>query len=173
MSASPGALKAALSRSPSGVTVVTLPASSTGPRHGITVSSFSSGSLEPPLVLVGLDRETETHARLDRAATGFCVNVLGTPQRDLAEHFAGMRPLEEPFARARESERTGAPIFEDAVAYLDCEHDDALPVGDHVVHVGRVVDAAVLDDSLDPLTYADGDWGTVTDGLPEREAIER
>lgn len=167
MSAAPATLKSVLSRSPSGVTVVTLPGTSAHDPHGITVSSFASGSLEPPLVLVGLDRESETHARLERDATSFCVNVLAVDQRPLAEHFAGMCELDAPFERSRESERTGAPVFADAVAFLDCEAVEALHVGDHVVHVGRVVDAAVLDDDRDPLTYTDGDWGTVTTELPD------
>lgn len=162
----PETFKTALSNKPSAVTVVTLAGEEDAEPHGVTVSSFASGSLEPPLVLVGLDRESETHARLAGGAGGFCVNLLAAEQRDLAEHFAGQTDLGEPFRRSHAASRSGAPVFDGSVAFLDCEHVDTVGVGDHVVHVGRVVDAAVLDASASPLTYCRGDWGTVTDDLP-------
>lgn len=162
----PETFRAALSNSPSAVTVVTVAGSEGADPHGITVSSFTSGSLEPPLVVVGIDRDTETHDLLADDATGFCVNLLAANQRDLAEHFAGQTDLGDPFRRSHRTSRSGAPVFDDAVAFLDCEHVEALGLGDHVLHVGRVVDAAVLDASAPPLTYCRGEWGTVTDELP-------
>lgn len=167
----PETLKAALSNSPSAVTVVTVAGPEGRNPHGITVSSFASGSLDPPLVLVGLDRESETHARLSDDVSGFCVNVLAADQRDLAEHFAGETDLGEPFRRCHATSRSGAPVFDDAVAFLDCEHADTVGLGDHVLHVGRVVDAAVLDASAPPLTYCRGDWGTVTDEFTSRRRV--
>ena len=167
----PETLKATLSNSPSAVTVVTVSGDEGVDPHGITVSSFASGSLEPPLVVVGLDRESETHERLRGEATGFCVNLLAADQRDLAEHFAGMTDLGDPFRRSHTTSRSGAPVFDDAVAFLDCEHVETVDLGDHVLHVGRVVDAAVLDASAPPLTYCRGEWGTVTEDLPRRRYV--
>ncbi|MFD1647785.1 flavin reductase family protein [Haloarchaeobius litoreus] len=162
----PETFKATLSNSPSAVTVLTVSGTDGTDPHGITVSSFASGSLEPPLVVVGIDRESETHERLVGDETGFCVNLLAANQRDLAEHFADMTDLGDPFRRSHRTSRSGAPVFDDAVGFLDCEHFEAVELGDHVLHVGRVVDAAVLDASAPPLTYCRGEWGTVTDDPP-------
>ena len=142
-----------------GVTVVTLPA----PHHGITVNAFASVSLEPPLVLVCLDHDTEAHARLADGAGGYCVNVLGGDQRDLGEHFANMADLEPgPFEAEPTTERaSGALSFDAAVAYLDCEVEVAHEAGDHTVYVGAVGDATVQRPDAPVLTYFRGDWGQV------------
>ena len=155
----PDAFRRVMGHFVAGVTVVTLPP----PHHGITVNAFASVSLEPPLVLVCLDHDTEAHARLADDADGYCVNVLGADQRDLGEHFANMSVLDPgPF----ETEPTrpgasGAPVFESAVAYLDCTVEAAHEAGDHTVYVGAVEEAAVQrpDDAV--LTYFRGEWGEV------------
>lgn len=170
----PETLKTALSASPSAVTVVTVAGGGTEP-HGITVSSFTSGSLDPPLVLVGLDRDSATNGLLADGERGFCVNVLAAGQRDLAEHFAGMADLGEPFRRAHPAPRTGAPAFDGSVAVLDCEHAGSVAVGDHVVHVGRVVDARTPRADARPLAYCRGEWRTMTDltSVGDGDAEER
>ena len=142
-----------------GVTVVTLPE----PHHGITVNAFASVSLEPPLVLVCLDHDTEAHERLADGAGGYCVNVLGADQRDLGEHFADMADLDpDPFdAEPTATGASGAPIFESAVAYLDCTVEAAHEAGDHTVYVGAVEEAAVQRPDDPVLTYFRGAWGEV------------
>jgi flavin reductase (DIM6/NTAB) family NADH-FMN oxidoreductase RutF len=142
-----------------GVTVVTLGE----PAHGITVNAFASLSLEPPLVLICIDHGTETHARLDDGDDAYCVNVLAADQRHLGEYFANMRELDQdPFeAVAVRTAATGAPVFEAAIAYLDCTVEAAHPGGDHTVYVGAVEDAGIQREDAPALTYFRGEWGTV------------
>ncbi|MFC3476468.1 flavin reductase family protein [Halobacterium litoreum] len=140
-----------------GVTVVTFPPADDP--HGITVNAFASASLDPPLVLVCLDHDTRSHELLASGdADAFCVNVLAADQQPVGEHFAGMTDLDEPFAGTHAAS-TGAPVFESALAYVDCTVHSSLAVGDHTVYVGEAADADVLDDTADPLTFFRGEWG--------------
>lgn len=140
-----------------GVTVVTLP----DPAHGITVNAFTSLSLDPPLVLVCIDHDTETHRRLSEGETAYCVNVLGADQQHLGEHFANMRELEtSPFeTEATTTVATGSPVFADAIAYLDCSVEAAHAGGDHTIYVGAVEAAGVQRPDAAALTYFRGEWG--------------
>lgn len=140
-----------------GVTVVTLPE----PYHGITVNCFASVSLQPPLVLVCIDEETETYMRFESGTESFCVNVLAGDQRHLGEHFAGIVDHGDPFNE--ESIRiaeTGAPVFDDTLAFLDCVTVDSLKSGDHTIYVGKPQAAEVLRPEASALTYFRGEWGT-------------
>ncbi|MCS0637814.1 flavin reductase family protein [Streptomyces sp. LP05-1] len=128
------ALRTCLGQFASGVTVVT---TSDGVSvHGATVSSFASVSLDPPLVLVSLDRRSRVCQRLG-AGGPFGVNVLAAGQRELALHFAGV-----PDARLAEVRWEGDPEaarLAGAVAYFSCRPWAAYPGGDHVLHLGEVV----------------------------------
>jgi flavin reductase (DIM6/NTAB) family NADH-FMN oxidoreductase RutF len=121
----------------SGVTVVTTRVG--GVPHGITVSSFASLSLDPPLVLVCVEKRTRSHAAI-AAERCFGVHILRADQAGLSDRAAGRRgpagnDLE---GLEHKSEVTGAPILADAMAWLDCSLADALPGGDHTIFVGRV-----------------------------------
>lgn len=101
--------------------------------HGITVNSFTSVSLEPPLVLVSIARSAKACELL--AERSFAVNILGAHQRELALHFAG-RPqggLEIPWEDGRL-----APRLAGCLAYLECSPWQAYNGGDHVLYLGRV-----------------------------------
>jgi len=149
-----------------GVTVVTLP---TEPPHGITVNAFSSVSLDPPLVLVCIDHDTRAYELLEgegddgESADGYCVNVLTADQRDLGEHFADIVDLDrDPFeVDPTRTAVSGAPVFEDSLAYADCTVEAAHEAGDHTIYLGRVGSAAVLDPDAAPVTFHDGEWGTI------------
>jgi len=147
-----------------GVTVVTLPSE---PPHGITVNAFSSVSLDPPLVLVCIDHDTRAHELLagDDGVDGYCVNVLTADQRDLGEHFADIVDLDrDPFeADPTRTEVSGAPVFEESLAYADCTVEAAHEAGDHTIYVGAVEDAEVLRPDADPVTFYAGEWGTLAD----------
>ncbi len=145
-----------------GVTVVTLP---TEPPHGITVNAFSSVSLDPPLVLVCIDHDTRTHEYLAGEGEGYCVNVLAADQQDLGEHFADIVQLEPgPFeTEPTRTETTGAPVFEEALAYADCSLAAAHETGDHTIYVGAVESVATLRPDADPVTFYEGQWGTIAD----------
>lgn len=156
------AFRTVLGNFATGVTVVTLPGEEP---HGITVNAFASLSLDPPVVLVSLDHGTEAHRILQETDTdSYAVNILTTEQCGLAEHFAGMVDGNNPFSEeATTTETTGAPIFEDSLAAVDCTLHDTFTVGDHTIYAGRAEHAAVLDENADPLTFSRGDWGTITD----------
>jgi flavin reductase (DIM6/NTAB) family NADH-FMN oxidoreductase RutF len=69
---------------------------------------------------------------------------------------------ESPFeTEATRTEATGAPVFEDAIAYLDCTVDAAHPAGDHTIYVGRVESADILDPDATALTFFRGEWGSL------------
>jgi flavin reductase (DIM6/NTAB) family NADH-FMN oxidoreductase RutF len=138
-----------------GVTVVTLPE----PHHGITVNAFASVSLDPPLVLICIDHDTETHERLSGDTGGYCVNVLAGDQRHLGEHFARMAEHGDPFLEAStRTEATGAPVFEESLAYLDCSLYEAVEAGDHTIYVGEVAAAEALRPDAPALTYFRSEW---------------
>jgi flavin reductase (DIM6/NTAB) family NADH-FMN oxidoreductase RutF len=144
-----------------GVTVVTLPGD---PPHGITANAFSSLSLDPPLVLVCIDHSTGTYQRFtNNENAGYCVNILTSEQRHLGEHFAGMTDTDKnPFESERiHTEITGAPVFEDALAYLDCSRYAEFEAGDHTIYIGKVERAEVLHSEATPLTFYEGEWGTI------------
>jgi len=142
-----------------GVTVVTLP----DPNHGITVNAFASLSLDPPLVLVCIDHDTEAHERLSTDADGYCVNVLAGDQQHLGEHFADIDVLpDNPFeTEPTRTDESGATVFRDSIAYLDCSLWDAFAAGDHTVYVGAVEAAEVLRPEAPALTFFRGEWGTI------------
>lgn len=145
-----------------GVTVVTLPSE---PVHGLTANAIASVSLEPPLVLVCVDHGTTTYEFLEGGGVqSFCVNVLSADQQHLGEYFADMRELDEnPFeAEPTTTAATGAPVFEDSLAYVDCDVWDDFPAGDHTVYIGEARAAEVLDGEADGLTFFRGHWGTIS-----------
>jgi len=152
-------LRSVMSEFATGVTVVTFPPFDAP--HGITVNAFTSVSLDPPVVLFCLDHDTRSYELLASGdVSAACVNVLSADQQALGEHFAGMTALDEPFDAARQG-TTGAPVFSDSAAYLDCEIRDAFPVGDHTVFTADVVDAAAQSESDPVLTFVRGAWGSV------------
>jgi len=154
------AFRSVLGRFATGVTVVTLP---TEPPHGITVNAFSSVSLDPPLVLVCIDHDTRAYELLEGEVDGYCVNVLTADQREVGEHFADIVELDrDPFVEdPTRLEDSGAPVFEESLAFVDCEVETAHEAGDHTVYVGRVGAADVLNPEAAPVTFYDGEWGTL------------
>jgi flavin reductase (DIM6/NTAB) family NADH-FMN oxidoreductase RutF len=124
----------ALGHFATGVTVVTYAAEDADEFRGTTVNSFTSVSLDPPLVLVSLGRQTRCAAAL-RAGSPFAVNVLHHGQRDLAMYFAG-RP--EPGTRVEWEVRAGVPHLAGCGARFRCVARDVHGAGDHVLVVGLV-----------------------------------
>ena len=124
----------ALGHFATGVTVVTYAARDADEFRGTTVNSFTSVSLDPPLVLVSLGRQTRAAAAL-RPGTPYAVNVLHHRQRDLALHFAG-RP--RPETRVQWEERAGVPHLAGCGARFRCVAQDVHGAGDHVLVVGLV-----------------------------------
>ena len=135
----------------SGVTLVTAQ-DAQGP-HGMTVSSFSSLSLDPPLIMVSLEQGTRTH-QMVREVGRFAVVMLRAEQRELAERFAGgVSDSDRRFEGVpHRPSPEGAPIPDDRLAYLDCQVVEWHPAGTHTIFVGRVTGGEAAD-SGSPLLY--------------------
>ena len=157
------ALRQAMRQWATGVTVVTsrTPA---GP-HGITVNSFTSLSLDPPLCLICIDRRTRAHEEIPLAG-GFVVNVLSDGQEEIAARFAGRRPdLTDPFAGLEVGAApSGAPVFGGVVSYLDCALREQFPGGDHTIFVGTVLHAEAPAAGRPPLLFYGGGFRQVAVG---------
>ena len=136
-----------------GVTVVT---TLEGERpHGITVNALSSVSLEPPLVMVALDRGRRI-TPLVRAHGRFAVSILGEGQQALSDCFAGapVVPDREAFCGAAWTPGSGGlPLLDGAIATLECTVSGVVPAGDHDLFVARVDAAAADRPSAMPLLY--------------------
>ncbi|MBA3944719.1 MAG: flavin reductase family protein [Herpetosiphonaceae bacterium] len=137
----------------SGVTVVTMQAH--GQLHGLTVSAFASLSLDPPLILVCIDRHYPSHEFLQQAGT-FAVNILREDGERLSRHFASR--VEDKFAGvAYHQGVTGAPLLDEALATLECKHTTTLPGGDHSIFIGEVIATATHEGN--PLLYYRSGYG--------------
>jgi flavin reductase (DIM6/NTAB) family NADH-FMN oxidoreductase RutF len=118
-----------------GVTVVT----SDGPagKCGLTANAVTSLSLDPPLVLVAVDKRAGAHAGISKNGC-FAVNVLASEQEPLSRRFASSGPKEFADLNARAVE-TGAPVLPDTLGFVDCTLQEVLPGGDHDIFIGRIV----------------------------------
>jgi flavin reductase (DIM6/NTAB) family NADH-FMN oxidoreductase RutF len=138
MEVEPGFFRRVMGHFATGVTVVT---TLDGERPwGITVNALSSVSLEPPLVMVALDRRRKITPVI-RATGRYAVSILGEDQQALADCFAGaaVTPGRDDFCGAPwRPGPTGLPILDGDIAYLECTVVDAVPVGDHDLFIGRV-----------------------------------
>jgi flavin reductase (DIM6/NTAB) family NADH-FMN oxidoreductase RutF len=139
-----------------GVAVVTTRTARSRP-CGLTVNSFTSVSLQPMLVLICIERDSDSHDCITDAGV-FAVNVLGEDDGEtLARRFATWG-LEDKFSGvAFHDEVTGAPVLDGSLAWLDCRVVDALPGGDHTIFVGEVLSADVREGT--PLVYYRGGYG--------------
>jgi flavin reductase (DIM6/NTAB) family NADH-FMN oxidoreductase RutF len=147
----PDQFKDALRQFASGVTILTIRTGEV--RHGLTVSAFASVSPEPPLVAVLVDQRHRGHRLLEEAGATFAVNVLDESHAELADRFAWSREADR-FAAGRWTEAvTGAPILEDALAWLDCRLVDRHAAGGHTIFVGEVLASAAGTGERGPLLY--------------------
>ena len=149
---SPEDFKGALGSWASGVTVVTTKHDDLV--YGITVSSFSSLSMEPRLILVSL-QDSNHLPHLIRKSGHFGVSILATGQEDVSGYFStsGRDPLPEfDGSFGTYIHETGSPLIEGALAQIDCEVEQMLPGGDHTIAIGRVV-GATFNPNLLPLMY--------------------
>lgn len=143
----------ALGRFASGVTVITT-RDKAGNLHGITVSAFSSVSLEPPLILACIEKRAGSHQAFEESEF-FNVNILEESQQYLSDRFASHLPDKfegiEYFETAK-----GLPFLKDALAHLECKLIYAYEGGDHTIFVGEIKSSSVRDG--EPLTYFHGNY---------------
>lgn len=134
--------RSALGRFASGITVVTTKDAS-GRFFGITVSAFCSVSLEPPLVLVCIEKTTGSHHALTETGA-FVVNILREDQSDLSDRFAAFLPDKFDSVRFRIG-LGGLPVLENVLANLECRLVNSYDGGDHTIFVGEVAHATMSD----------------------------
>ncbi len=136
------ALRSVFSSFATGVTVATA-VDGFGHPVGMTASAVSAVSLDPPLVLVCVNRQARLHAVLHEGAA-FTLNVLSSSQRDIADRFASS--IDDPFRGVAHRVLPNAVVLiEEAGAYIACDPWDAFEAGDHTVFLGRVREGAVFD----------------------------
>lgn len=154
--ANPDELRAVMRQWTTGVTVVT--SAWQGEQHGMTVSSFTSISLTPPLVLVSLAQDTRTFRLIQQSRT-FGVSILGEAQADLSRRFAGQVSDDADRFDGLNIKRllSGVPLLDGAIAWLDCHVFAQFEAGNTMVFVGKVVAAEAYDAGL-PLVYYQRDY---------------
>jgi len=150
--------RAALGAFATGIAVVTT-RDDAGEARAMTVNSFSSVSLDPPLILFCLDKRA-FHYRRFAEARSFAVNMLAAGQEGLSNRFAseaedGLDDL------TWEALATGSPVLADALAALDCVREATHEVGDHLMLIGRVA-ALKAPSAADPLLYFRGAYAALT-----------
>lgn len=139
--------KLAMSHFASGVTVVTTERD--GKPYGLTVASFASLSLHPPLVIVCIEKSVKSHDVI-AASKKFGVSILASGQTDISNRFA--TKLDDKFAgMATHRGELGIPLIEGALTAIECRVREQLPGGDHTIFVGEVVDVQVGEGA--PLVY--------------------
>jgi 3-hydroxy-9,10-secoandrosta-1,3,5(10)-triene-9,17-dione monooxygenase reductase component len=152
----PDALREAMSRFPTGVTVVTAIGPS-GPA-GATANAVASLSLEPPMMLAALDLGSRTLVAVEHAGR-FGINVLARDQADIARRFSTKDPHPEKWNGVGWSERAGAARIEGSLIWVACDLSDAHHGGDHVIVTGRVTELKAGEG--EPLLFLDGEYRPV------------
>ncbi len=151
MPINPDEFRSALSRFAAGVTVVTT-RDGDGRPCGLTASAFTSVSLEPPLVLVCVDRAATAHPAFEQHGW-FAINVLAKSQESLSRQFAASGGDKFAGVAFREG-CSSLPLIEGALVALECRLVSRHPAGDHTIFVGQVEGVSIA--SGHPLVYFQG-----------------
>lgn len=144
-----------LGQYPTGVCVVTATPPN-GPPAGMVVGSFTSVSLDPPLVAFFPDKSSSSWPRIAQAGR-FCVNILGEDQESVCRRFAS-RAADKFEGQQHRPAGSGSPIIQDVVAWIDCDIQSVQEAGDHYVVLGRVRDLQIDSPRL-PLLFFQGGYG--------------
>ncbi|WP_137154389.1 flavin reductase family protein [Rhizobium sp. FKL33] len=147
------AFKGAMRRFASGVGVIT--AGQGDSRRGLTATAISSVTMDPPTILVCVNRQGEAHQAIEQDGA-FCVNILASEAEGVAMDFAGQtgRVGTDKFASFSWSTlATGAPALDGALANIDCEITERVETASHTVFFGRVLDVRLSDGA--PLIHFD------------------
>ncbi|OYU34515.1 flavin reductase family protein [Novosphingobium sp. PASSN1] len=151
----PGHFRSVLGHYPTGVCVIT-GADEDGTAAGLVVGSFTSVSLDPPLVAFFPDRSSSSWPRL-RGSGYFCVNVLADDQIDLCRRFAARGGDKFEGIPYRLSRR-GIPLLGGVVAHIECAIADEIDAGDHTIVLG-LVEALAVERAAGPLLFLKGTYG--------------
>lgn len=161
MSFDPEKLRHAMRAWTTGVTIVT--AIHEGQQYGMTVNSFTSISLEPPLVSMALKQLTHTHDLVVKSGM-FAVTILTAEQKELSDRFAGKFPnITDRFdgVQTEMLSPVDAPVFKNGMAYFRCRVVSSMPVGENTLFVAEVI-AAHGEGAGDPLVYHNREYWRLT-----------
>jgi flavin reductase (DIM6/NTAB) family NADH-FMN oxidoreductase RutF len=141
---------------PTGVSIVTTRDGSGRP-CGLTVNAFASVSLEPTLVMVCVEKSSDSHGCI-HASGVYAVNVLEEAKGEALSRRFATYGVEDKFRGVAYHEaKTGSPVLEAALAWVDCRVAESLSVGDHTVFIGEVLEADAREGR--PLVYYRGGYG--------------
>jgi flavin reductase (DIM6/NTAB) family NADH-FMN oxidoreductase RutF len=145
-----------------GITVVT--AAYEGMRHGMTVSSFTSVSLEPAQVLVSLQQNTRTHDLIMRSRA-FGINILNDNQKEISDKFAGRIADEENRLSQVETFkiRSNIPFIKGGMAHLECKVVTTIGSGTHTIFIGEVLEVVTSEQPAEPLIYYNRKYRTLSE----------
>ena len=131
-------------------------------QYGMTVNSFTSLSLDPPLVAVALKQLTHTHELVVKSGM-FSVTILTAAQKELSDRFAGKMPdIANRFDGVQtETISLDAPVFKDGMAYFDCQVVQSIPVGENTLFIAEVLDARG-EGGGNPLVYHNREYWKLT-----------
>lgn len=150
MTLDPENLRAAMRAWSAGVTIVT--AVHEGVRHGMTVNSFTSISLDPALITISLQKTARTHELVSKSRA-FGLTMLSAEQAKISDLFAGRMEMEDRFAGLQtETLVTGSPLIVGGAAWLDCRVVDTFDAGMNTLFIAEVLAARGYDHAL-PLIY--------------------
>ena len=137
-----------------GVTIITT-IGDDGKPYGLTATAFTSVSLDPPLVLVCVDKQAESHPHFHTSGV-FAVNFLAAGQEELSRRFAVSGGDKFSGVQLRQGV-TGAPVLTDVLGHLECRTTDVCEGGDHTIFIGQVESADAR--AGEPLLYFRGAYG--------------
>lgn len=145
-------LRGTLSKFATGVTIITA-VDSDGLPFGMTANSFTSVSLDPPLVLWNLGRDATCYERM-RMASRFVINFLTDDQQDLSKRFA-MTALDKFADIAWSEDAYGCPELDGCLGYLNCKQRELIDAGDHLIVLADVIAHRVVN-TASPMVFYDG-----------------
>lgn len=151
MTLDPEQLRHAMRAWTTGVAVIT--ASHNGQRYGMTVNSFTSISLDPPIISVTVKRLTHTYELVEKSGQ-FSLTVLSADQAELSDRFAGkIADIDDRFEGVQtETMAIDAPLLKGGIAYFNCRVMNSIPIGENTLFLAQVI-AARGEGEGEPLVY--------------------
>lgn len=132
-----------------------------GVRYAMAATAADALSMDPPSMIVSVNRSATLHAPLS-AGAGFCINVLSRSQEEISRACGGALKGEDRFALGKWVEGAdGIPVLEEAQASIVCKNELSVSYGTHGIFIGRVVEVRHHGE-VDPLVYIDGRYTTIT-----------
>ena len=147
-----------IGRFATGVTVITWDDGEV--TRGMTANAISSLSLDPMLLLICIDKKVSAHPQLLRSSA-FAVNILAEDQIEVSKAFASHGQEAMPDGVSYERGTTGAPILDNALAWIDCEIAEHVEGGDHTIFFGRVVNISIPRPEANPLLFWAGRYRNI------------